>query len=55
MGYVIFQKRFRKLSRDRVPKKLVANPVRSMSTHDVEERERSMNSRAEQQKDRDGG
>ncbi len=39
MGYVIFQKRFRKLSRGQVPKQTCSqSAVRGMSTHDVEER-----------------
>ncbi len=38
-GYVIFQKRFRKLSRGRVPKQTCSqSAVRGVSTHDVEER-----------------
>ncbi len=55
-GYVIFLKRFRKPSRGRVPKQTCSqSAVRGVSTHDMEERERSVNSRAELQKDRDGG
>ncbi len=39
MGYAIFQKRFRKLSRGRVPKQTSSqSAVRGVSTHDVEER-----------------
>ncbi len=38
-GYVIFQKRFSKLSQDRVPKQTCSqSAVRGVSTHDVEER-----------------
>ncbi len=37
MGYVIFQKRFRKLSRARVPKQTCSQlAVRGVSSHDVE-------------------
>ncbi len=39
VGYVIFQKRIRKLSRGRVPKQTCSqSAVRGVSTHDVEER-----------------
>ncbi len=56
VGYVFFQKRFRKLSRGPVPKQTCSqSAVRGVSTHDVEERARSVNSWAERQKDRDGG
>ncbi len=47
VGYVIFQKRFIKLSRGRVPKQTCSqSALRGVSTHDMEERERSMNSGA---------
>ncbi len=47
VGYVIFQKRFIKLSRGRVPKQTCSqSALRGVSTHDMEERERSVNSRA---------
>ncbi len=39
VGYVIFQKRFRKLRRGRVPKQTCSqSAVKDVSTHDVEER-----------------
>ncbi len=46
--YVICLKRFRKLSLGRVPKQTCSQSVvRGVSTHDMEERVRSVNSQAE--------